>query len=168
MPRMYHENVRWISLLLFSAMLVGCYSGTRPPRLGERAPDFELQDGSKTVALHDFKGDVVVLNFWATWCPPCVEEVPSLVQMQKQLAPKGVKVLGVSIDVDQSAYQKFLKDYGVDFMTVRDPDKRTPSLYGTFAWPETYIIDRKGVVRRKFIGAVDWTQPDIESYIAGL
>ena len=167
---MYHKNVMRVSTLVLAAVLglTGCYSGTRPPRVGEMAPDFSLQDGSKTVALHDFKGDVVVLNFWATWCPPCVEEVPSLVEMQKQLAPKGVKVFGVSVDVDQKAYERFLKEYQIDFLTVRDPQKRTPTLYGTFGWPETYIIDRKGVVRRKFIGAVDWTQPDIKSYIEGL
>lgn len=167
---MYHKNVkRYLTLALVAALsLTGCFGGTRPPRLGEAAPDFALQDGSKTVALHDFKGDVVVLNFWATWCPPCIEETPSLVEMQKELAPKGVKVLGVSIDVDQNAYEKFLKDYRIDFLTVRDPQKRTPSLYGTFGWPETFIIDRKGVVRRKFIGAVDWTQPDIKEYIQGL
>lgn len=167
---MYHKNVKWFPTLILLAVLAlaGCYSGTRPPRVGEAAPDFSLQDGSKTVALHDFKGNVVVLNFWATWCPPCVEEVPSLVEMQKELAPKGVKVFGVSIDVDQKAYERFLRDYRIDFLTVRDPDKRTPTLYGTFGWPETYIIDRNGVVRRKFIGAVDWTQPNIKSYIEGL
>ncbi len=166
---MYHKNVKRLGTIIASMLLLtSCYSGSRPPRVGETAPDFAITDNSKTIALHDFKGEVVVLNFWATWCPPCVEEVPSLVAMQKQLAPKGVKVLAVSIDVDQNAYQKFLKDHGVDFMTVRDPDKRTATMYGTFGWPETYIIDRKGVVRRKFIGAVDWTHPEIESYIAGL
>ena len=149
-------------------LLAGCYSGSRPPRVGEAAPDFAITDASKTVALHDLKGDVVVLNFWATWCPPCIEEMPSLVRMQHQLADKGVKVLAVSIDVDQKAYEKFLKDHGVDLLTVRDPDQKASTVYGTFKWPETYIIDRKGVVRRKFIGAVDWTHPEIESYIAGL
>ena len=167
---MYHKTVKWFSTLGLAAAfaLAGCNTGSRPPRIGETAPDFQLQDGTKAVALHDYKGDVVVLNFWATWCPPCIEETASLVEMQKRLAPKGVKVLAVSIDVDQNAYQRFLKDYAIDYTTVRDPDKRTPTLYGTFGWPETYIIDRKGVVRRKFIGAVNWTQPEIESYIAGL
>ncbi|MGH9521522.1 MAG: TlpA family protein disulfide reductase [Terriglobales bacterium] len=167
---MYHKNVKWFSTLMVLSLvgIAGCYSGTRPPRVGEAAPDFALQDGNKTVALHDFKGDVVVLNFWATWCPPCVEETPSLVEMQKELAAKGVKVFGVSIDVDQKAYERFLKDYRIDFLTARDPEKRTATLYGSFGWPETYIIDRKGVVRRKFIGPVDWTQPDIKSYIEGL
>lgn len=166
---MYHKNVKRIGTMLAAIMLLtGCYSGTRPPRVGETAPDFAITDASKTVALHDLKGQVVVLNFWATWCPPCIEEMPSLVQMQRQLNDKGVKVLAVSIDVDQKAYEKFLKDHSVDLLTVRDPDQKASTIYGSFKWPETYIIDRNGVVRRKFIGAVDWTHPEIESYIAGL
>ncbi len=149
-------------------LLAGCYSGTRPPRVGEAAPDFVIKDRDRTVSLHDLNGQIVVLNFWATWCPPCIEEMPSLVAMQRQLKDKGVKVLAVSIDVDQNAYEKFLKDHGVDLLTVRDPDQKASTMYGSFKWPETYIIDRKGVVRRKFIGAVDWTHPEIESYITGL
>jgi cytochrome c biogenesis protein CcmG, thiol:disulfide interchange protein DsbE len=167
---MYHKNVncKMTVALLALLALAGCYSGTRPPRVGEAAPDFAIQEAGKPVALHDLKGQVVVLNFWATWCPPCIEELPSLVLMQKQLADKGVKVFAVSLDVDKNAYEKFLKDHGVDLLTVRDPEQKSSSMYGTFKYPETYIIDRKGVVRRKFIGPVDWTHPEIESYIAGL
>jgi len=116
--------------------------------------------------LHDLKGKVVVLNFWATWCPPCVEEMPSLVQMQSRLHDNGVTVLAVSVDVDENAYKKFLKDHDVDLLSVRDPNQKANSVYGTFKFPETYIIDRQGVVRRKFIGAVNWTQPEIVSYLS--
>ena len=167
---MYNKKVRLIfaGMTLALLALAGCYSGTRPPRVGEVAPDFAIQDSSKAVALHDLKGQVVVLNFWATWCPPCIEEMPSLVEMQRQLRDKGVKVLAVSIDVDQKAYEKFLREHGVELLTVRDPDQKASTIYGSFKWPETYIIDRKGVVRRKFVGAVDWTHPEIQSYIAGL
>ena len=167
---MYHKKVKSLFALAIAALLLlaGCYSGTRPPRVGETAPDFVLQNAGKAVALHDFKGEVVVLNFWATWCPPCVEEMPSLIEMQKQLAGKGVKVFAVSLDVDKNAYERFLKEHGVDLLTARDPDLKSSSMYGTFKYPETYIIDRNGVVRRKFVGAVDWTHPQIESYIAGL
>ncbi len=146
--------------------LIGCYSGSRPPRIGESAPDFSVQDTTRTVALHDFRGKVVVLNFWATWCPPCVEEMPSLVQMQSKLADKGVQVLAVSVDVDANAYKKFLADHKVDLLSVRDPNQKANALYGTFKFPETYIIDREGKVRRKFIGSVDWNQPEIVSYLS--
>jgi cytochrome c biogenesis protein CcmG/thiol:disulfide interchange protein DsbE len=111
---------------------------------------------------------VVVLNFWATWCPPCVDEMPSLVQMQQRMSARGVSVLAVSVDVDESAYHKFLKDHKIDLLTVRDPDQKSNNLYGTIKFPESYIIDRKGVVRRKFFGAVDWTQPEIVDFLSKL
>jgi peroxiredoxin len=148
--------------------LIGCYSGNRPARIGSNAPDFTVQDSDHKVTLSQFRGQVVVLNFWATWCPPCIEETPSLVQMQSQMKDKGVTVLAVSIDADDSQYHKFLKQYGVNMVTVRDEDRKAPTLYGTFGWPETFIIDRSGVVRRKFIGAVDWTSPEITEYLSKL
>jgi len=155
-----------VSGLLFA--LIGCYSGTRPPRIGSNAPDFTVQDSDHKVTLSEFRGQVVVLNFWATWCAPCVEEMPSLVEMQKRLRPKGITVLAVSIDVDAAAYHKFLKDYRADFVAVRDEAQKSPELYGTHGWPETYIIDRTGIVRRKFIGPVQWTSPEITDYLSKL
>jgi cytochrome c biogenesis protein CcmG, thiol:disulfide interchange protein DsbE len=124
-----------------------------------------VQDSDHTVALNQFRGQVVVLNFWATWCPPCVEEMPSLVEMQRRMKAKGVTVVAVSIDVDENAYHQFIKQHGVNLLTVRDPGQKTPALYGTRGWPETYIIDRSGVTRRKFIGAVDWTEPEITDFL---
>ncbi len=154
------------SLLLI--VLSACYSGTRPPRIGSVAPDFTLQDAQTKVTLSQFRGQVVVLNFWATWCPPCVEEMPSLVEMQRRMKAKGVTVLAVSIDVDESAYQKFVKDHAANLLTVRDPEQKTPMLYGTHGWPETFIIDRKGLMQRKFIGPVDWTGRDITDFLGKL
>jgi len=124
-----------------------------------------VQDSDHTVALNQFRGQVVVLNFWATWCPPCVEEMPSLVEMQRRMRAKGITVVAVSIDVDENAYHQFIKQHGVNLLTVRDPGQKTPALYGTRGWPETYIIDRSGVTRRKFIGAVDWTEPEITDFL---
>jgi peroxiredoxin len=148
--------------------LSGCYSGSRPPRIGSNAPEFVVQDSDRTVDLNQFHGQIVVLNFWATWCPPCVEEMPSLVEMQRRMKSKGVTVVAVSIDVDENAYRQFLRQHGIDLLTVRDPAQKTPELYGTHGWPETFIIDRKGVMRRKFIGAVDWTEPEITDFLSKL
>jgi cytochrome c biogenesis protein CcmG, thiol:disulfide interchange protein DsbE len=148
--------------------LCACYSGTRPARIGSTAPDFTVQDAQNKFTLSQFRGQVVVLNFWATWCPPCVEEMPSLVQMQRQMKAKGVTVLAVSVDVDEGAYQQFLKDHNVNLLTVREPDRKSSELYGTFKYPETYVIDRNGVMRRKFIGGVDWTEPDILEFLGKL
>ena len=118
--------------------------------------------------LDQFRGQVVVLNFWATWCPPCVEEVPSLVEMQRRMKDKGVTVLAISVDADQGAYDHFIKEHNVNLLTVRDPDQKSSALYGTFKFPETYIIDRNGVMRRKFIGPLDWTQPEITGFLGQL
>jgi peroxiredoxin len=162
--------VRWIpcSTLLLTLLLAGCYSGTRPARIGDPAPDFTVADSDRLVALHDFRGKVVVLNFWATWCPPCVDEMPSLVVLQSKLKNRGVQVLAVSVDVDGNAYHRFLRDQKVDLLTVRDPDHKSNNLYGTFRYPETYIIDRDGKLRRKFVGPVDWSTPEVVEFLQKL
>ena len=166
---LYYNFVRPSSVLLGLVLLLsGCYSGSRPPRIGSEAPDFIVQDADRKVELRDFRGKIVLLNFWATWCPPCVEEMPSLVRLQQRFQDKGVTVLGVSVDADGDAYHRFLKDHNIDFLTVRDPDQKSNNLYGTFKFPETYIIDRKGIVRRKFIGPVDWGQPEIVDFLSKL
>jgi cytochrome c biogenesis protein CcmG, thiol:disulfide interchange protein DsbE len=154
--------------LLVLLVLSGCTTGTRPPRIGSQAPDFTVQDSQTKVTLSQFRGQVVVLNFWATWCPPCVEEVPSLVEMQRRMKSKGVTVIAVSVDADENAYKDFIKDHNVNLLTVRDPDQKSNQLYGTFKFPETYVIDRKGIMRRKFIGAVDWTDPEITEFLSRL
>ena len=167
----YYNFVRrafLFSVIILFFALTGCYSGTRPPHIGTSAPEFTVQDSDRKVSLQEFRGKIIVLNFWATWCPPCVEEMPSLVQMQQKMKSKGVEVVAVSVDVDQGAYQNFLKSYRVDLLTVRDPEQKSNNLYGTFKFPETYIIDRQGVLRRKFIGAIDWGQPEILEYLAKL
>ncbi len=157
-----------IVILLATAALSGCWSGSHPSRIGMAAPDFTVRDSERTVTLSQFRGQVVVLNFWATWCPPCIEEMPSLVQMQERLKAKGVTVLAVSVDVDENNYRRFLREHNVNLLSVRDADQKSNELYGTFKFPETYVIDRKGIVRRKFIGAVDWTDPEVMDFLGKL
>jgi len=154
-----------LSLILLAT---GCYSGSRPPHVGVAANDFSVQDSDRKVSLNQFRGQVVVLNFWATWCPPCTQELPSLMDMQDRLRDRGVVVLGVSIDVDADAYHRFLKQRNVNFLTVRDPEQKVAAIYGTSGWPETYIIDRKGVVRRKVIGPLNWDSPDVMQFLNSL
>ncbi|MCU1305760.1 MAG: Thioredoxin-like protein [Acidobacteriaceae bacterium] len=135
--------------------------------IGKPAPEFTVKDSDRSVALRDLRGKIVVLNFWATWCPPCVEETPSLVALQAQMKDR-VLVFGVSTDQNEAAYHRFIKVYNVNFLTVRDSEQNSNRLYGTFAFPETYIIDREGILRRKFIGPVDWTKPEIIEYLSKL
>jgi cytochrome c biogenesis protein CcmG/thiol:disulfide interchange protein DsbE len=162
--------VRRVSFLIASLtlFLAGCYSSSRPPMIGKAAPQFTVQDSDRQVSLSDLKGKLIVLNFWATWCPPCVDEMPSLIQMQQRMKDKGVTVLAISVDDDEDNYRKFLRDNHVNLLTVRDAGQKSNHLYGTIKFPETYIIDRNGVVRRKFVGPVDWTQADILDYLSKL
>ncbi|MFB3812697.1 MAG: TlpA family protein disulfide reductase [Terriglobales bacterium] len=161
------RSLAHILALALMLALAACYRGPRPGQIGSPAPDFTIQDGNRTVALRDFRGKVVLLNFWATWCPPCVEEMPSLVDLQKRMGDR-ITVLAVSVDMDGDAFTKFVKDRKVDLLAVRDADQRSNSLYGTFKFPESYVIDREGKIRRKFIGPVNWNDPEIEKYLAGL
>ncbi len=154
---------------LFMLLLAGgCFSGSRPPHVGSPDKDFTVRDSDRSVTLNQFRGQVLVLNFWATWCPPCTEELPSLMDMQDRLRGRGVVVLGVSIDVDAEAYHRFLKQRNVNFLTVRDPEQKVAGMYGTSGWPETYIIDRQGVMRRKIVGPINWDSPEMMQFLSKL
>ena len=135
---------------------------------GKTADNFSADIAGKTEQLSDFKGKVVVLNFWATWCPPCVNEAPSMVRLQQYIASRNGVVLGGSIDEDPAAYAKFLKDYGINFPTFRDPTKKISLGYGTSIIPETYIIDRRGKIARKIIGEQQWDSPEMLAYFDAL
>jgi cytochrome c biogenesis protein CcmG, thiol:disulfide interchange protein DsbE len=165
----YKEVNRLRSVLVIAclALFVSCYSGSTPPGINSQAPDFTIKDADKTVSLSQFRGKPLVLNFWATWCPPCVEEIPSMMRLQQQLGNR-VQILAVSTDIDNAAYHRFIADKKVNFLTVRDGDQEANTMYGTFKFPETYIIDSKGVIRRKFIGRVDWDSPEIVQYLTSL
>jgi len=153
------------SALLFTLLSAGCYTGSRPPHLGAAAKDFTVQDSDHQVSLNQFRGQVVILNFWATWCPPCDQELPSLMDMQDRMRARGVVVVGVSIDVDGDAYHRYLKQRNVNFVTVRDPEQKVAAMYGTSGWPESYIIDRQGVLRRKIVGPINWDSPDVVQFL---
>lgn len=140
------------------------------PSLRGRAPkDFELTLAGKPAHLSDLRGKVVLLNFWATWCPPCVDEAPSLNALQRRIAPLGGTVLGLSVDEDPSAYEEFLKTYGITFPTYRDPKGvQLAKEYGTTMYPETYIIGRNGRFERKVVGPQDWTSLEMTAYLDSL
>jgi cytochrome c biogenesis protein CcmG/thiol:disulfide interchange protein DsbE len=164
----YYRSVkRLISAVLVLVMFAACNSGSHPPRIGSAAPEFAITDSQKTVKLSDFHGKPVLVNFWATWCPPCVQEMPALVQLQKQLGDK-VTIIAISEDADDKPYHQFIRDHNVDLLTVRDVQQKTNEVYGSFKFPETYVIDRNGKIVRKFIGAADWTSPDIVEYLQKL
>lgn len=151
------------AIVLLAAALVWVVSGTMDVRVtsvGDQAPNFKIVgDDGRTYTRSDFGGKLLVLNFWASWCAPCVQEVPSLEAFQHVLGPEGVVVLGVSIDTSQKRYDQFLRRFRVDFPTARDPDANVSSSYGTFQIPETYLIDSTGKVRQKIISNQNWMDP---------
>ncbi len=136
-------------------------SGAKIIAAGDRAPEFKLPaPNGKTVSLSDFRGKVVMVHFWATWCPPCVEELPTLAQLYGSLAGKDFEMLAVSVDEGgAAAVTSFMHKNNLNLPVLLDTDHATASRYGTFKFPETYILDREGVVRYKVIGARDWRDP---------
>jgi cytochrome c biogenesis protein CcmG, thiol:disulfide interchange protein DsbE len=145
------------------------YRQGEPSLRGRTPKDFELTLDGKPAHLSDLRGKVVLVNFWATWCPPCVDEAPSLNALQRRIAPLGGTVVGVSVDEDPAAYEEFLKTYGVNFPTYRVPTKgQLAKDYGTTMYPETYVIGRNGRLDRKIVGPQDWTSPEMTAYLDAL
>ena len=165
---------RWIGAAMLSAVVLalGAAPGgaaDEPLKVGDKAPDFTVTaDNGQTFTVHNFNGKLLLLNFWATWCAPCVEEVPSLNQLARQLGPQGLVVLGVSVDKDPNAYKNFLQHFPVSFQTARDPDEKVNLKYGTIQFPESYLIDRNGKVVEKFISAQNWASPEMIQHVQSL
>ena len=159
---MKHKILGPMALVFVAAILYAfaapSYREGEPSLAGGKAKDFPLQIQGAT-RLADLRGKVVVLNFWASWCPPCLEETQSLNKLQEQIAAKGGVVLGVSVDDDNAAYEKFLVDNHVVFPTYRDTTKKSSLDYGTSMYPETYLIDRNGLLARKIVGPQNWQSP---------
>jgi cytochrome c biogenesis protein CcmG/thiol:disulfide interchange protein DsbE len=139
------------------------YRQGEPTVAGKTAEDFPTDIDGKAGRLSDLRGKVVVLNFWATYCAPCVEEMPALNKLQQYIESRNGIVLGVSVDEDPDAYQKFLRDQGITFPTCREPRKLSLD-YGTPFIPDTYVIDRHGKIARKFYGAQQWDSPEMLAY----
>ena len=150
-------------IVVLTGALVWTVSATLEPNItnaGDTAPSFRIgADSGKTYTNKDFGGKVLVLNFWASWCPPCVEEAPLLEAFQRAMKEHGVVVLGVSIDTNEKLYRQFIRRFGVTFPTARDPEADISYRYGTFQIPETYIIDGNGKVREKIISNINWMDP---------
>jgi peroxiredoxin len=126
--------------------------------VGDHAPEIRLQsvDG-KTVSLADYRGKVVLVHFWATWCPPCVEEIPTLERFSQQVSGIDIVVLAISVDKSAAALKTFLDKNKLHFPVLRDPGGKTAGSYGTTKFPETYVVGRDGMVRYKVIGPMDWS-----------
>src|SRR5215471_11198427 len=160
--RMIRLGIGALTVALVFAIYIGIHE--RIVVAGDDAPAFTIKaDNGHTVSVPNFGGKILVLNFWATWCPPCVDETPSLSRFAAEYANKGVVVLAVSVDRDEKAYRRFLDKFKPAFMTARE--EKIHADYGTFMYPETYIIDAKGKVVEKYAEEVDWSSPKVTSLI---
>ena len=162
-----HRTIRLGFFALLTSLLVsGCDRDAHPRQIGQPAPVFSINDGQNSVNLSNLRGKVVILNFWASWCAPCIEEMPSLEALHHQLPQ--IVILAVASDEDFTQYQNYVVQHHIDLMTVFDQKQASNALYGSFRFPETYIIDKQGVVRRKLIGAQEFTSPDFVNYLKKL
>lgn len=157
------------AIILGAALALRARRAQRPLETGDHAPSFTLQKASAgELSYADSNHQVTLINFWATWCPPCVMEAPSLEKFARQMRPSGVRVIGISVDQDLPALRKFISGYGITYAILRDPNQSLMRRFGTYKIPETYIFDRNGHLADKIIGATDWTDPQMIQFVQDL
>lgn len=168
---------RYLMVLTLLAMIgvVGCSRQKEPERAaapavateGGLAPDFTLKDlNGQDVRLSSLRGEVVLLNFWATWCPPCRGEVPSLAKLNHLMKGKPFRMLAASIDDGgKAAVEGYFRDAKVSLPALLDADGTVGHLYGITGVPETFIIDPKGVILKKVVGPIDWSAPEVVRFL---
>jgi len=138
-------------------------------KVGDKAPEFSIKaDNGKVITARDFGGKLLILNFWASWCPPCVQEAPSMGTLSTVLGPSGLVVLAISEDEDPKAYKEFIDRFRVPFLTARDPSKDIRNKYGTIQIPESYLIDTNGRVVEKIVSATDWSSEQMVQHVKSL
>lgn len=143
-----------------------------PPAIGRgaTAPDFALPDLDRggAVRLSDFRGRVVLVNFWATWCKPCEDEMPAMEKLYRELHPRGFELLAISVGEEASVVKAFRDGLGVTFPILLDGDKTVSSTWQTYAFPESLLVDRDGVILERYVGPREWDAPAYVDRIARL
>lgn len=157
-------NIFWIVILITLLLSAGCDNSTSEQPLktvsseSKVAPDFTLMNmQGEPVSLSQYRGKVVILNLWATWCPPCREEMPSMEGLYQKYKDQGLVILAVSADENgKKAVSQFLQRTPYSFPILLDSDSVVQNAYGVFRFPESFIIDRNGIVVKKIIGGHNW------------
>lgn len=158
-------KAKFLLILLMAAALAYTayfYHGDSGAKVGAMAPDFTLPARSNSISLSQFRGQLVLLNFWATWCPPCAREMPSMEALRKRMEGKPFQILAVSVDEGGwTAIDAFLKKLPVLLNIVSDAKGDVAALYGTYMLPESYLIDKEGRIIKKYVGPEDWMEDSI-------
>jgi peroxiredoxin len=129
---------------------------------GTSAPSLRLPAlAGGELDLATLRGRLVVLNFWATWCPPCVQEMPSLERLHRALGDEGLAVVTVSVDEDEAALRRFAQKHGLTFPILRDPGGSAAGAFRTTGYPETFELDTQGIVREHYVGPAEWDTPEM-------
>lgn len=166
-----------VLLLVGGSLYLGSASSTRPNyesvkpvAIGDEAPDFRLEDnrGNK-VALSDLRGKVVMINFWATWCPPCRAEMPSMEKLNKAMTGEDFVMLAINIEENgRQSVAEFLKEAPHSFPVLYDDQGVVQKLYGVYKFPESFVVRKDGIIDDKVIGAIDWAHPETIAYFKEL
>jgi cytochrome c biogenesis protein CcmG/thiol:disulfide interchange protein DsbE len=136
--------------------LIGCRAHAPKSGASAGAPDFTITDiQGKKLSLADYKGKVVLLDFWATWCTPCLEEIPHFIDMQQKLGPEGFQAIGISMDDGPKPVQQFYQEHKLNYPVAVGDSKLADSYGGVLGLPVTFVINRDGQIRKKFVGATD-------------
>lgn len=172
---------QWSVVGLFVLLMgSGLFAATRifgdelfPVSVGSRAPDFHavtLDAPSTVKTLADYKGQVVILNIWATWCEPCQVEIPKLEKLYQEYGDKGLRLVAVSIDdyVSEDSIRSFARTYGMTFEILHDSTHAIERQYQATGYPETFVIGKEGTIRKKWIGPDDWTSQGNRALVAQL
>lgn len=137
--------------------------------VGKKAPEFTLKDmNDKAVSLSPLKGNVVLISFWATWCPPCRDEMPSLNRLYREFRNRGLAIVAVSTDRSASPVKDFLGKTPVDFPVLMDSDSKVARQFKVFSLPTTFLLDRNGVIVQKYLGEEEWDSAKIRDKITTL
>lgn len=157
-----------IAVVALAAALILLGEGSPAPlRRGDAAPDFDLpvmggggggEAGQR--ALADYAGQVVLVNFWATWCKPCEEEMPAMERLYKELSPRGFELLAISVDEQSDVVEAFLARMALSFPVLHDADQSVSRSYQTMGYPESLLLDRRGVIVERYVGPKPWDEPD--------
>lgn len=173
-PRIRLRRITWLPLCALCTLLLFLTAGCKSEKavaVGLSAPDLKIRDAvsGSEVPPESLKGKVVFINFWASWCPPCREEMPSIEALYRELsAHDDFRMITVLYKDGYAAGSALVRREGFSFPVYEDMEGRSARSYGVTGVPETYIVDRRGILKRRVLGPADWHSPEVKDFILAL